>query len=138
APGDKRLVAYVTRSEGADPTAEELRAHLGAVLPEYMVPSAFVVLERLPLTPNGKLDRRALPVPEVGAYASRQYEAPEGAIDVGLARLWSEVLKVPRVGRHDNFFELGGHSLLGMRLVIRMADELGIRPPVASVFQHPD
>ena len=81
---------------------KELRAHLKAALPEYMVPSAFVVLERLPLTPNGKLDRRALPAPELEAYASRQYEAPQGEVEEILAGIWQELLQVERVGRHDN------------------------------------
>ena len=97
-----------------------LRAHLKAVLPEYMVPSAFVMLESLPLTPNGKLDRRALPAPELGAYVSRQYEAPQGEVEEILAGIWQELLRVERVGRQDNFFELGGHSLLIVQMMERL------------------
>src|SRR6185312_1817761 len=111
-PGDKRLVAYYTASgigeaEAASVGAERLRAHLSAVLPDYMVPAAYVRMERLPLTPNGKLDRKALPAPEQEAYAVRGYEAPVGEIEAKLAAVWAEVLKLEKVGRHDNFFDLG-------------------------------
>jgi len=105
-PGDKRLVAYVTAA--SEVGAEELRAHLSRRLPEYMVPAAFVRMECLPLTPNGKLDRKALPAPEGDAYAAQVYEAPEGEVEIQIAAIWSELLKVDRIGRHDNFFELGG------------------------------
>ncbi|MQX46509.1 non-ribosomal peptide synthetase, partial [Sinorhizobium medicae] len=119
AAGDKRLVAYVVakttdgsaEADGAG-LAASLRAHLGGLLPDYMVPSAFVRLDALPLTVNGKLDRKALPVPDDDAYARRTYEAPQGEIETLLAGIWAELLGVERVGRHDNFFELGGHSLL--------------------------
>src|SRR4029077_14102074 len=115
-PGEKRLVAYYTcRKESASGEAksggEELRRHLSTILPEYMVPSAYVQLESLPLTANGKLDRKALPSPEGGAAGVRGYEAPVGEIETALAAIWAELLKVKRVGRHDNFFALGGHSL---------------------------
>ncbi|MCK1416703.1 MULTISPECIES: non-ribosomal peptide synthetase, partial [unclassified Bradyrhizobium] len=114
--GEKRLVAYVVtaaehagEAEGTE-LAGTLRTHLGARLPEYMVPSAFVRLAALPLTPNGKLDRKALPPPEDDAYARAAYEAPRGEIEIALAQIWAELLGLERVGRHDNFFELGGHS----------------------------
>jgi acyl-CoA synthetase (AMP-forming)/AMP-acid ligase II len=123
--GEKRLVAYYTASgmgkaEAASVGAERLRAHLSAVLPDYMVPAAYVRMERLPLTPNGKLDRKALPAPEQEAYAVRGYEAPVGEIETKLAAVWAEVLKLEKVGRHDNFFDLGGHSLLAVRVVSRL------------------
>jgi acyl-coenzyme A synthetase/AMP-(fatty) acid ligase/acyl carrier protein len=137
-PGEKRLVAYLIASDSADePSVESLRVHLKASLPEYMVPSAFVVLERLPLTPNGKLDRRALPAPELDAYGSRQYEAPQGEVEQILAGIWQELLRVERVGRHDNFFELGGHSLHGMRLVVKVEELLEVRISVVAVFRFP-
>src|SRR6185312_10991983 len=114
-PGEKRLVAYVVSRESHDTgnvlSVEVLRTHLKPVLPDYMLPSAFVMLERLPLTTNGKLDRRALPAPELGAYGSREYAAPQGEIEGILAGIWQSLLRVERVGRNNNFFELGGHSL---------------------------
>ena len=121
-PGDKRLVAYYTCREGnagIEAEGDELRSHVAARLPEYMVPSAYVRLERMPLTPNGKLDRKALPAPEGDAYAMKRYEEPVGETESALAAVWAEVLKVERVGRLDNFFELGGHSLLAVRLIER-------------------
>ncbi|XEN34652.1 hypothetical protein M728_005313 (plasmid) [Ensifer sp. WSM1721] len=125
--GDKRLVAYVVCGPEAGPDEDDggglagaLRAHLGARLPDYMVPSAFVRLDALPLTPNGKLDRKALPSPADDAYARRAYEAPQGAVETALAGIWEELLGVERVGRHDHFFELGGHSLLAVQLMERL------------------
>ncbi|MDN7728338.1 non-ribosomal peptide synthetase, partial [Burkholderia gladioli] len=112
--GNARLLAYVSLQDAA-PCAElvrDLREHLAARLPEYMVPAAFVVLDALPLTPNGKVDRRALPEPDDDAFAQAQYEAPQGETEQTIAALWAELLGVERVGRHDNFFALGGHSLL--------------------------
>ncbi|WKB55711.1 non-ribosomal peptide synthetase [Eleftheria terrae] len=133
-PGDKRLVAYVTLSSEA--SAEVLKQHLAAQLPEYMVPAAYVVLPELPLTPNGKLDRAALPQPEGAAYISRGYEAPIGEVETTLAQLWAELLKVERVGRHDNFFELGGHSLLAVSLIERLR-QAGLPLDVRSLFATP-
>jgi arthrofactin-type cyclic lipopeptide synthetase C len=132
-PGEKRLVAYVVGGEGA--SAEALRAHLGAALPGYMVPAAFVRLGAFPLTPTGKLDRRALPAPE--APAARTYEAPVGETEAALAEIFAEVLGVERVGRRDSFFELGGHSLLAVRVVSRVRQVLGADVVLADVFSHP-
>ena len=132
-PGGKRLVAYYVGGEELG--AEALRAHLAALLPEYMMPSAYMRLEALPLTPNGKLDREALPAPEGDAYARGGYEAPVGATEELLAQIWSELLGVERVGRHDNFFELGGHSLLAVTLVSRLRrQELKVEVPLAQLF----
>ncbi|RON54428.1 non-ribosomal peptide synthetase [Pseudomonas frederiksbergensis] len=120
-PGEKRLVAYYTPSHAdITPATGALRSHLQALLPEYMVPAAYVRLDALPLTPNGKLDRKALPIPDTSAFSTRHYEAPQGDIETKLAVLWAELLKVERVGRHDHFFELGGHSLLAVSLIERM------------------
>jgi amino acid adenylation domain-containing protein len=134
APGDKRLVAYYTGEAAVG--AEELRNHLGSRLPDYMGPAAYVRLEALPLTPNGKLDRRALPAPEGEAYASHAYEAPQGETEEVLARIWSELLKVERVGRHDNFFELGGHSIMAVTLIERMRRQ-GLQADVRVLFGAP-
>ncbi|HEV2735631.1 MAG TPA: amino acid adenylation domain-containing protein, partial [Longimicrobiaceae bacterium] len=136
AAGDRRLVAYYVAAEGAV-EVEALRSHLLARLPEYMVPAAYVRLEKLPLTPSGKPDRRALPAPEGDAYARRAYEAPTGDEEVALARVWSELLGVERVGRRDNFFELGGHSLLAVRLVERMRRR-GLHVEVRALFATPE
>jgi amino acid adenylation domain-containing protein len=137
-PGDKRLVAYLTLSDAnaVAPPIERLRAHAQARLPEYMVPSAYVILQQLPLTPNGKLDRSALPVPELAAYASRKYEALAGEVEELLGGIWRTLLKIDRVGRRDNFFELGGHSLM----IVQMMEQLrraGLRAEIGRFFDSP-
>ncbi|MDX2089329.1 MAG: amino acid adenylation domain-containing protein, partial [Kofleriaceae bacterium] len=135
-PGDKRLVAYMVGREGPL-DVEALRAHVGAKLPEYMMPSAFVALDALPLTPNGKMDRKALPVPELGALTQRAYVAPRTEVEQLLAGLWCQLLRVERVGIDDNFFELGGHSLLVMQLVARVRQTLSVELKVRAVFEAP-
>ena len=140
ADGDKRLVAYVVGEEGETGeriAAPTLRAALLGVLPDYMVPAAFVTLETLPLTPNGKIDRRGLPAPEEGDYAASVYEAPQGAAEEALAEIWCELLRVERVGRHDHFFALGGHSLLAVRVVTAVRERLGVELAVGDVFTQP-
>jgi amino acid adenylation domain-containing protein len=132
-PGDVRLVAYVV----GDADAASLREHLSTALPEYMVPAAYVRLDTFPLTPNGKLDRKALPAPEGDAYATREYEAPVGKIEVALAEIWAELLAVEQVSRWDHFFELGGHSLLALRVVSRVRQEMDIELELAAVFDKP-
>ncbi|HEY0372238.1 MAG TPA: amino acid adenylation domain-containing protein, partial [Thermoanaerobaculia bacterium] len=132
--GDKRLVAYVVAEEGVTLEAATLRAELLPQVPEYMVPSAFVMLEALPLSSNGKLDRKALPAPETTALIAREYEAPQGAIEEQLATIWQELLRVERVGRHDNFFELGGHSLLAVQLISRLRAAFDVEVPLRTLF----
>jgi amino acid adenylation domain-containing protein len=134
--GEKRLVAYVTARDSAQLQAGELRSALRAVLPEYMMPSAFVILEALPLTPTGKLDRRALPTPE-GTDSHTAYEPPQGEVEQALAEIWRTLLRVQRVGRHDNFFELGGHSLLTVSLMTRIHALFNVRMSIASIFTAP-
>ena len=134
AAGDKRLVAYVVGADGSAVEATQLRDHLKRSLPEYMVPSAYVVLEALPLTPNGKIDRRALPAPEGDALVRGEYVAPRNPTEELLASIWCEVLKLDRVGVHDNFFELGGHSLLAMRVMARIRDTFQIELPLRDIF----
>ncbi|MEV5602749.1 non-ribosomal peptide synthase/polyketide synthase [Streptomyces sp. NPDC052299] len=132
--GGAQLVAYVEPATGAVPRTEELRAHLRERLPEYMVPSVFVLLDALPLTPNGKLDRRALPEPDAATTAGRAPRTPEEHV---LAGLFAEVLGVPRVGADDDFFDLGGHSLLATRLVARVRATLGVELALPALFRTP-
>ncbi|WP_338910436.1 non-ribosomal peptide synthase/polyketide synthase [Mycetohabitans rhizoxinica] len=131
----KRLVAYVV-AEPDDALAGNLRTHVSAALPEYMVPSAFVRLDALPLTPNGKLDRRALPAPDGQAFAHQAYEAPQGEVEAALAEIWAELLGVERISRHDSFFALGGHSLLAVQLIERLRRR-GLRLSVRALFDTP-
>jgi hypothetical protein len=143
--GEKRLIAYYTvaatvdeEHQGESSTGvEQLRAHLAAKLPDYMMPAAYVRMEKLPLTANGKLDRKTLPLPERSVNAERGYEPPLGEIETKLAAIWTEVLKLDRVGRHDNFFELGGHSLLAMRIVVRTRAIFRVAIQVRMLFEKP-
>ena len=133
-PGLKRLVAYLVAAPGAVVESTTLRADLGRRLPDYMVPAAFVVLERLPLTPNGKLDRKALPAPDLAPSARRLPRTPQEEI---LCTLFAELLGLPRVGIEDNFFALGGDSIMAMRLVSRIRAALGIELAIRSLFEAP-
>ncbi|MGC4088926.1 MAG: amino acid adenylation domain-containing protein [Polyangiaceae bacterium] len=134
-PGGARLVAYVSLHAGQGIEVSELRARLGAALPDYMVPSSVIVLDTLPLSANGKVDRKALP--DVELVTAARYEAPEGETEQALAQIWSEVLRVERVGRNDNFFDLGGHSLAILRVQARLEERLGVRLPLRSFFEQP-
>ncbi|HEX2092660.1 MAG TPA: non-ribosomal peptide synthase/polyketide synthase, partial [Longimicrobiaceae bacterium] len=133
-PGERRLAAYLVVAEDSPPAAE-LRAWLRERLPEYMIPSAFVALERMPLTPNGKLDRRALPAPEV-APAPEEGVAPRTHAEEVLARVWAEVLRRDAVGVHDDFFELGGDSILSIQIVAR-ARAAGLHLTPRQLFENP-
>ncbi|MEU3722491.1 amino acid adenylation domain-containing protein [Streptomyces sp. NPDC031705] len=138
APGDRRLVAYLVPAPGAGSAAlapARLRGLLGARLPEYMVPSAFVTLDALPLTANGKLDRTALPAPGRAATAVGEHVAPRDEDERVMAGVWSEVLGLERIGVHDNFFDLGGDSLRAVALVGALR-ESGRRVAVRDVFEH--
>ena len=131
-----RLAAYVAPKAGVDaPDAAALRQHVGALLPDYMVPSAFVLLERLPLTPNGKLDRRALPAPMMSASVVRR--PPRTPQEAVLCALFAETLGLAEVGIDDNFFELGGHSLLATRLIGRIRSALNVELAIRSLFEAP-
>jgi amino acid adenylation domain-containing protein len=136
ATGDKRLVAYYSSAQDAAPRIDELREFLKQQLPEYMVPAAFVLLEKLPLTANGKLDRKALPEPDGESYATQAYEAPAGPVESVVAEIWAGLLGRERVGRHDNFFDLGGHSLLALRMLVRMRSA-GLQAEVRALFATP-
>ncbi len=133
--GGPRLVAYVVPADGARPTAPELREHLRARLPDYMVPPSYVIMDELPLTPNGKVDRRALPAPET--TAGEGFVAPQGEMERKVAAIWEELLGVPSVGVDDNFFEIGGHSLLMAQLQERLKEAFGREVPMVDLFQHP-
>ena len=135
-PGDKRLAAYLTAKDGLSPKEPELRGLLQAKLPQYMVPSAFVILDRFPLTPNGKVDRKALPQPEQ-AGATTGFVPPTTPAEVALANIWGEVLGLKQVGVHDNFFELGGHSLLATRAASRASAFFHVDLPLRTLFEHP-
>jgi enterobactin synthetase component F len=150
ADGTDRLVAYVVPAAGenapdvpSDKSAPagvglaELRAHLAAALPDYMVPSAFVPLDALPLTPNGKLDRRALPAPEFGAVAAVGDGVPRSPREEILCGLFAQALGVPRVGVDDGFFDLGGHSLLAVDLIRRVREAFGVELTVGALFETP-
>ncbi|MBD2798958.1 non-ribosomal peptide synthetase, partial [Xenorhabdus sp. M] len=135
-PGDKRLVAYLLPQPGIELVPAALRQQLAQHLAEYMLPSAFVMLETFPLTPNGKLDRKALPAPEQSAMAVRGYEAPIGEVETTLTQIWQDLLGLERIGRHDHFFELGGHSLLVVSVIERLRQQ-GWALDVRTVFTAP-
>ncbi|MBZ4420207.1 non-ribosomal peptide synthetase [Myxococcus sp. RHSTA-1-4] len=134
-PGGKRLVAYFVPREAAPATAE-LRADMQALLPEYMVPSAFVELPALPLTPNGKVDRKALPAPDLEAAAG-EYVQPRTAMEQVVAGVFGAVLGMERVGAEGHFFELGGHSLLATQAISRLREAVGRELPVRALFEAP-
>jgi amino acid adenylation domain-containing protein len=137
-PGDKRLVAYVVPGREDTLTPGELRSYLSQKLPDYMVPSAIVLMDALPLTPNSKVDRRALPVPDVSrGEPERTFAVPRDSLELELARVWERLLGVHPIGVRDNFFDLGGHSLLAVRLIAQVEKVFGIRLPLATLFQTP-
>ncbi|WP_260859030.1 phosphopantetheine-binding protein, partial [Paraburkholderia sp. BCC1885] len=111
-----------------------LRTELGRVLPDYMVPSAIVVLETMPLSPNGKVDRKALPAPE-RPLAETAYVEPRTETEVALARIWGDVLRIDRVGVHDRFFDLGGHSLLATRVAAEVRRQLIVELPLQLIYR---
>ena len=136
--GEKQLVAYVVPQPEQVPAISELRGFLKDKLPDYMVPSAFVVLDALPLTPNGKLDRLALPAPDLARpELGTNYVSPRNALEEQLVEIWVEVLGVTRVGVYDDFFELGGHSLRATQLASRVREVFRVELPLLSLFEAP-
>jgi thioesterase domain-containing protein/acyl carrier protein len=148
----QRIVAYIvattTGQQDASGVMQEperaqldvgmLRRELEQRLPQYMLPSMFVMMDELPLTPNGKIDRKALPVAERAAMvAGTEYVAPRDLLELDVARIWEDVLGVNSVGVKSNFFELGGHSLLAVRLFAQIEQKFGVKLPLASLFRSP-
>ncbi|HYE32269.1 MAG TPA: amino acid adenylation domain-containing protein [Methylomirabilota bacterium] len=134
--GDNRLAAYCVPKNGRSISIDELKERLRAKVPEYMVPSAFVILDKLPLNSNGKVDRKALPAP-VFTSDDTHYRAPQSEEEQKLARIWCEVLNLEKVGVGDNFFDLGGHSLLAMQVISRVRTTFGAELPLMTFFQEP-
>src|SRR5262249_5466870 len=119
-------------------SVEAVRASLKGKLPEYMVPSAFVVLDALPLGPNGKVDRNSLPAPDTARPQSDDsYVAPAGPVEETVARVWAEVLGLERLGTQANFFELGGHSLLATQVLSRLRQAFPVDIPLRRLFEEP-
>jgi acyl carrier protein len=136
--GNNRIVAYVVPNPPSAPTVAELKSFVKQKLPDYMVPSIFVMLDFLPVTPNGKVDRYALPVPETSRAAlGARYVAPRTPTEGVVADIWAEVLKVDKVGVFDNFFDLGGHSLLATQMLSRICDKFQIWLPLRTLFEQP-
>ena len=142
-PGQKRLIAYVVTENQAQ--SDEIletnlmaswRLQLQKQLPDYMLPTAFVILEQLPLTSNGKLDRKALPAPGIDAIPKQEYVAPDNEVEEKLCGIWEQVLKVERIGVNDNFFALGGDSIISIQMVSR-AKQHGLRFSVRDLFENP-
>jgi amino acid adenylation domain-containing protein len=137
-PGERRLTAYLVPAVGQSPTTSELRRFLQGKLPDYMVPSAFVILDALPLNANGKVDRHALPAPgQARPELEGGFVPPRDPVEEAVAGVWAAVLGMERVGVHDNFFDLGGHSLLVIRLATRLRDAFGVDLSLRSLFEAP-
>ena len=137
-PGDKRLIAYIVLQPQGRLTQTELRQLVKQKLPDYMIPSAFVFLEKIPLTPNGKIDRRALPAPDsTGQNTDEDFLSPRDELELQLTKIWEKVLKHKPIGVKDNFFNLGGHSLLGVKLFAQIEKSFQTNLPLSVLFQNP-
>jgi amino acid adenylation domain-containing protein len=136
--GCKRIVAYIVPAQGAVPGAGELRRYLAANLPEYMIPSTVLTLDKFPLTPNAKVDRRALPAPDGSRpLLEEQYVEPRTPTEQILTSMFSELLGVERVGLYDNFFDLGGHSLLVLKVLSRVRERFQVELSLQTFFESP-
>jgi len=137
-PGDIRLVAYLVAVQESMPVSSDLRRFLTAILPAYMLPSAYVFLDALPLTPSGKIERRAVPaLDQARPTLAEAYVNPRTPLEEVVAGIWISLLRVEHVGLHDNFFDLGGHSLLAMQVIARLRDALHVEVPVRALFDAP-
>ncbi|MBF1989864.1 non-ribosomal peptide synthetase [Fischerella thermalis] len=136
--GDQRLVSYLVLQPESSLAVDNLRSFLQEKLPDYMIPSAFVPLQTFPLTANGKVDRKALPTPDkISADVEQSFVAPRNSLEEQVADIWSQLLRIEKVGIHNNFFALGGHSLLVTQLISRIRDALGVELLIQDVFANP-
>jgi amino acid adenylation domain-containing protein len=134
---EKQIVAYFTAQQ-QQPTPETLRDFLRQKLPDYMVPTAFVILDALPLTPSGKVNRRALPKPTVSSFSQHnEFITPRNDTERGLAKIWSEILNIQPVGVKDNFFEIGGNSLSAIHLIASIEQQFGKELPLSAILTNP-
>ncbi len=137
-PGDKRLVAYLVCNETDQPSRRELHEFVRKELPDYMIPSFFILLDALPLTANNKINRNALPAPDSARpELEKNFVAPESALEKVIVDTITGVLKIDKVGIYDNFFELGGHSLLAMRIISQLHDSFQVELPLRNFFEEP-
>ncbi|AUB41615.1 Glutamate-1-semialdehyde aminotransferase [Nostoc flagelliforme CCNUN1] len=136
-PGDQRLVAYIVSKSQPDINTSELRAFIQEKLPSYMLPTAFVILDKLPLTPNGKVDRKALPAPGTSMGLEASFVPPRTPTEQMIVDIWADVLGQEKIGIYDNFFNLGGHSLLATQVISRLREALKIDLPLRSLFENP-
>jgi natural product biosynthesis luciferase-like monooxygenase protein len=133
-PGDQQLVAYVIPVKGVQTDIQDMKNHLKQYLPEFMVPSTYVMINELPLTPNGKINYNALPEPAPDHTSQNDYVAPESQLALQVAEIWSDVLKIPQIGMNDNFFDLGGHSLTAVQVAHRIRQLLDIDFSLQTIF----
>jgi amino acid adenylation domain-containing protein len=134
---DKQLVAYIITDSNKELKSADLRTFLKEKLPEYMIPSVFVRMEKFPLTPNGKIDRKALPEPESGKInIGSAHVAPRNDIEKKLVEIWKRILGLSNIGINDNFFDLGGHSLLAVKMFAELERLTGIKLPLVTLFEH--
>ncbi|WP_066383169.1 non-ribosomal peptide synthetase [Anabaena sp. CA = ATCC 33047] len=139
-PGNQQLVAYIVPKLSVDVSEliVKLRQYLQSKLPQFMIPSAYMLLDKLPLTPNGKVDRKSLPNPDTSQLKrENEYAKPRNTIEENLVRIWSQILNVEKVGIYDNFFNLGGHSLLATQVMSRIRDEFNVTIPLRCLFESP-
>ena len=133
--GDKHLVAYLVADPTLNNSPDELRSYLKQQLPDFMVPSAIVLLPKIPLNANGKVDRQALPEPE--SVPILEFVAPKDAMEEGVARIWQEVLHRERISTDENFFDLGGHSLMATQVISRIRERFRVELPIRALFENP-
>jgi hypothetical protein len=134
-PGDKHIVAYLVLDADEIEALSQIKAALKRRLPDYMLPSAYLLLNKLPLTPNGKVDRKALPKPDFEAMAEQDYVAPQSKSEKQLCQIWQQVLERGKVGIKDNFFDIGGHSLLATRVLSEINAVWSVDTPVRVLFE---